>query len=206
MILGLTGSIASGKSTVAKFFQELGAYLIDWDVLAKEVQRPHQKAWEGIVECFGKEVLNKDLTLNRRKLAEIVFKDKEKLHKLNQIVHPEVFKEDQRVTNQIRSADPDALIIKDIPLLGESDSPLTEMDRAKIADKILVVYASEENQLKRLKQKGMTEEEAKRRIKAQMPIDEKVKIADFVIYNDGSLEETRRQVEKIYQELKREGK
>ena len=204
VILGLTGGIASGKSTVAKFFQELGAYVIDWDILAQKIECPHQKAWKEIVEYFGKEVLSEDLTLNRQKLAEIVFRDEEKLRRLNYIVHPEVFKEDQRITEEISRADPEALIVKDIPLLGESNSPLIELGIFKKLDKVLVVYASEGNQLKRLTEKGMSRVEAKERIKAQMPLSEKVKIADLVIYNDGSLEETRRQVEKIYKELKRE--
>ena len=88
IIVGITGSVGTGKSIVAKFFKELGAYIIDWDVIAREVVRPHLKAWEGIIKYFGKDVLNEDSTLNRQKLAEIVFNDSEKLRRLNQIVHP----------------------------------------------------------------------------------------------------------------------
>jgi len=201
MIVGLTGSIASGKSTVANFFKELGAYLIDWDVLAREIVRPHMKAWEGIVEYFGSAVLNEDSTLNRQKLGEIVFGDEEKVKKLDEITHPEIFKEDQRITNEIRNSDPDAVVIKDIPLLGESNSPLTEIGFDIIVDKVVVVYASEENQRKRLQERGFATEEAMKRISSQMPLDEKVKFADFVIQNDGSLEETRRQVERVYNAL-----
>lgn len=198
MIIGLTGSIGTGKSTVANLFKELGAYVIDWDVLAREVQRPHLKAWEGIVEYFGNEVLNTDLTLNRPKLAQMVFGDMEKVKKLNQIVHPEIYKEDARLTEEIRKLDPEAMIIKDIPLLSKEG-------HGKLMDKIVVVYANEQNQLKRLEKKGMNTEEAKKRIASQLPLSEKVKFADFVIYNDGSVEETKRQVEKIYAQLK-EGK
>lgn len=203
VVIGLTGSIATGKSTVAGFFKQLGAYIIDWDALAREVQSPHQKAWEGIVECFGREVLNEDLTLNRQKLAAIVFKDREKLEELNRIVHPEIFREDQRVIEEIRNSDPDALVVKDIPLLGEKNSPIAELGVGRIVDKIVVIYASEEKQVMRLREKGFTTEEAMRRIESQVPIEEKIKFADFVIYNDGTIEEIRKQVENIYNELKR---
>ncbi|HEU65093.1 MAG TPA: dephospho-CoA kinase, partial [Chloroflexi bacterium] len=139
IIIGLTGSVGTGKSTVANFFRELGAYIIDWDELAREVIRPHSKAWKEIVEYFGKDFLNEDLTINRQKLSEVVFSDKEKLEKLNQVVHPEVFKEDERITNEIKRLDPDALIIKDIPLLHEVVSPM-------FVDKVIVVSASEQTQ------------------------------------------------------------
>jgi dephospho-CoA kinase len=196
VIVGLTGSVGTGKSTVDNFFKELGAYIIDWDELAREAVRPHLKAWKEIVEYFGKDILNEDLTLNRQKLADIVFPNKEKVAKLNQIVHPEVFKEDARITNQIKSLDPDALIIKDIPLL-------TEIARPIFVDKIIVVAASEQTQLRRLEEKGMSREDAQNRIKSQLPLEEKIKYADFVINNDGSLEETKRQVKEIYSLLRK---
>jgi dephospho-CoA kinase len=191
IIVGLTGSVGTGKSTVAKFFGELGAYVIDWDELAREVIRPHLKAWKEIVEYFGKGILRDDLTINRQKLANIVFSDKEKLAKLNQIVHPEVFEEDERITNDIKSRDANALIIKDIPLLFELTRPI-------FVDKIVVVSASEQTQLRRSEEKGVSREDAQRRIKSQLPLERKIKSADFVINNDGPLEETKRQVDEIY--------
>jgi dephospho-CoA kinase len=196
IIVGLTGSVGTGKSTVTNFFRELGAYIIDWDELARKVTRPHLKAWKEIVEYFGKGILNDDLTINRQKLADIVFSDKEKVTKLNQIVHPEVFKEDERITNEIKSLAPDALIIKDIPLLFELTRPL-------YVDKTIVVSISEQTQLRRLEERGMSREDAKNRIKSQLPLEEKIKSADFVINNDGSLEETKRQVEEIYSLLRK---
>jgi dephospho-CoA kinase len=195
IIVGLSGSVASGKSTVANFFKERGAYIIDWDVLAREVVQPHQKAWGGIVEYFGEQILNDDLILNRQKLAEVVFNDMEKLARLNQITHPEIFKEDERITSEIKSHDPDALIVKDIPLL-------TKEARGRLVDKIVVVYAAKETQLKRLEERGLSREDAQKRIEAQLPIEEKISFADHVIYNDGSLEETKRQVEQVYMLLK----
>jgi len=197
IIVGLTGSVGTGKSTVANFFQELGAYVIDWDELARDVVQPHSKAWKEIVEYFGKDILNEDLTINRQKLAEIVFSDKKKLEKLNQIVHPEVFKEDERIADEIKNLDPDALIVKDIPLLFELTRPI-------FVDRIVVVTASEQTQLRRLVEKGMSREDAQNRIKSQFPLKEKTKSADFVINNDGSLEETRKQVGEIHS-LLREG-
>jgi dephospho-CoA kinase len=197
IIVGLTGSVGTGKSTVTNFFRELGAYIIDWDDLAREVIRPHSRAWKEVVEYFGKDVLNEDLTINRQKLAEIVFPDRKKVAKLNQIVHPEVFKEDERITNEIKSIDPDALIIKDIPLLFELTRPI-------YVDKIIVVSSSEQTQLRRLEEKGMNREDARNRIRSQLPLEKKMKSADFVINNDGPLEETKRQVEAIYS-LLREG-
>jgi dephospho-CoA kinase len=196
IIVGLTGSVGTGKSTVTNFFRELGAYIIDWDELARKVTRPHLRTWKEIVEYFGKDFLNEDLTINRQKLAEIVFSDKEKVAKLNQIVHPEVFTEDERITNEIKSLDPDALIIKDIPLLFELTRPI-------FVDKIIVVAASEQTQLRRLEGKGMRREDAQNRIKSQLPIEGKIKSADFVINNDGPLEETKKQVEEIYSLLRK---
>jgi dephospho-CoA kinase len=196
IIVGLTGVVGTGKSTVANLFKELGAYVIDWDELAREITRPHSKAWKEIVEYFGRDFLNEDLTINRQKLADIVFSDKKKVAKLNQIVHPEVFKEDERITNEIKSLDPDALIIKDIPLLFELTRPI-------FVDKIVVVSASEQTQLGRLKEKGMSREDAQSRIKSQLPLEGKIKSADFVINNDGPLEETKRQVEEIYSLLRK---
>ena len=196
IIVGLTGSVGTGKSTVTNFFRELGAYIIDWDELAREVTRPHLRAWKEIVEYFGKDFLNEDLTINRQKLAEIVFSDKEKVAKLNQIVHPEVFKEDERITNEIKSLAPDALIIKDIPLLFELTRPV-------YVDKVVVVSASEQTQLRRLEEKGMSREDAQSRIKSQLPLEEKIRSADFIINNDGPLEETKKQVEEIYSLLRK---
>ena len=197
IIVGLTGSVGTGKSTVAKFFEELGAYVIDWDELAREVVRPNSKAWKEIIECFGKDVLNEDLTVNRQKLANIVFTEKGKVTKLNQIVHPEVFKEDERIINEIKNHDPNALVVKDIPLLFELTHPI-------FTDKTVVVSASEETQLKRLEEKGMSWDDAQNRISSQLPLEEKIKSADFVIDNNGPLEETKRQVEEIYSLLKKE--
>jgi len=197
IIVGVTGNIAVGKSAVARLFRELGAYVIDWDELAREVVRPHSKAWKEISEHFGKGVLNADLTINRHRLASIVFSDRRELAKLNEIVHPHVFEMDQMTTNEIKNRDPDALIIKDIPLLFEVARPI-------YVDKVIVVSASQETQLRRLEEKGVDRGDAQRRIASQLPIEEKIRCADFVISNDGPLGDTERQVQDIYTLLMRE--
>jgi dephospho-CoA kinase len=194
VVIGVTGGIASGKSTVTRFFIDLGAHLIDWDVLGHAVMLPQKRAWKGVVEYFGRDILNEDQTIDRQKLGAIVFKEPEKLQRLNQIVHPEIFKEDERLVKKIRIETPNAIIIKDVPLL-------TAEIKQTLVDKAVIVYASEENQIRRLKERGFTEEEAKKRIGAHISINEKMKFADFVIYNDGSMEETKRQVEKVYSQI-----
>lgn len=197
MIVGVTGNIAAGKSTVARLFKELGAYVIDWDELARQAVRPHSEAWKEISEHFGKGVLNADLTVNRHRLASVVFSDGRELAKLNEIVHPHVFEMDEMTTNEIKNRDPDALIIKDIPLLFEIARPIC-------VDKVIVVSASQETQLRRLEEKGVDRRDAQKRIESQLPIEEKIRSADFVITNDGLLGETKRQVEDIYTLLMKE--
>lgn len=197
IIAGITGTIGTGKSTVARMFQDMGAYVIDADELARKVVEPGKKAWQDIVGYFGQEVLNENKTINRQKLADIVFNNPEKLQKLNSFVHPEVLKEDQRLTEARKQFDPDGLIVKDIPLLLEANREIAML----LVEKIIVVYASPEIQLKRLTTRGVKEADARNRIKAQKPVTEKIKLADFVINNDGTLEETRQQVQKIYSQL-----
>lgn len=197
IIAGITGTIGTGKSTVSSIFAELGAYIIDWDILGHQVAQPGKPAWQQIVDSFGKEVLNEDKTINRQKVAQIVFNNPEKLNKLNSIVHPAISNEDQRLVEERTKSDPKGLIIKDIPLLLEGGPELARL----IVNKIIVIYCSPDVQLKRLIARGMSEEDARNRIKNQVPVKEKTRYADFVINNDGSLEETRKQVQEIYSKL-----
>ena len=197
IIAGITGTIGTGKSTVATMFGDLGAFIIDADKLAHEVVEPGKPAWRAIIDNFGRELLNEDQTLNRQMLADIVFKDPAKLQVLNSIVHPEVLKEDQRLVNERKAIDPNGLVIKDIPLLLEMGPDVARL----MVDKIIVVYASPEIQLKRLIARGMGEADARNRINNQVPVKDKMKLADFVINNDGTLDETRVQVREVYQQL-----
>jgi dephospho-CoA kinase len=193
--IGLTGGIASGKSTVAKMFQENGAYLIDFDVLVRSVEEPGALAWEKIVENFGTEILSEDRTINRVKLGAVVFGDKEKLEKLNGIVHPLVFEERERQIVDIKKKNPDAIVISDIPLL-------IEVGKVDEVDLVVLVYISQEEQIRRLMERdGCSREEALVRIDSQMSIDEKLWYSDFVVDNGGSLEGTVEQVNDIWERL-----
>lgn len=195
MNIGLTGGIASGKSTVAKLFQKKGAYLIDFDVLVRSVEEPGAPAWGRIVENFGTEILSEDGTIDREKLGAIVFRDKEKLEKLNGIVHPFVFEEWERQIADIKKKNPNAIVISDIPLL-------IEVGKVDKVDLVVLVYISQEEQIRRLMERdGCSREDALVRIDSQMSIDEKLWYSDFVVDNGSSLEETVEQVDDIWERL-----
>jgi len=197
IIAGVTGTIGTGKSTVARMFAELGAFVIDHDKISREVVEPGRPAWQAIADFFGSAVLNDDRSINRQALAEIVFRDPARLQKLNSIVHPAVLEEDQRLVEEIKRVDPDGLIIKDVPLLLEAGPEIAHL----LVDKIIVVFASPEVQLKRLIVRGVPGEDARNRIRTQLPVSEKTRYADFVVNNDGTLEETMQQVKDIYSKL-----
>ena len=197
IIAGLTGTIGTGKSTVARMFAEMGAFIIDFDVLAHEVVEPEKPAWKAIVDGFGPDILNQDRTINRQKLAALVFNNPDKLQKLNSIVHPEIAREEDRLVEERKSVDPEGLVIKDIPLLLEMGPEIARL----IVAKIIVVYCSPEVQLTRLIARGMTEEGARNRIKNQIPVKEKMQFADFIINNDGTIEQTRSQTQNVYSQL-----
>lgn len=193
--VGLTGGIASGKSTVARILVGKGALLIDFDEISHDVQAPEGPAWRAIVHQFGDEILLDDRTIDRRKLGDIVFADREKLDLLNRIVHPAVFKEWHRRIEEIREAQPDAIVLSDIPLLIEAGMK-------PMVDLVLLVYIPEEEQIKRLAARnGYSPEEAQKRIASQMPIEEKLLFADIVIRNDGSPEMTQKGLDAIWAEL-----
>lgn len=194
--VGLTGGIASGKSTVASMLEHKGAYVIDLDELAHRVEEPGKPAWMAIVNHFGNEILNDDNTINRKKLGEIVFADREKLSLLNSIVHPYVFEEWERKVEEIRSRDPQAIVISDVPLLIE-----TGMHSRM--DVVVLVYAQPEDQIKRLMERnGISREVAIQRLSSQMPIDAKVPYAHFVIDNRRTIEDTRVFVDTVWEELR----
>ena len=198
LIVGLTGGIVSGKSTVAKMFKQLGAQVIDADEIARIIVRPGKKAWQNIVEYFGKEILYDNQEINRRELARIVFADKEKLEILNKITHPEVTAIINMKINQMRNnGNKELICIIEAPLLFEAHLEY-------MMNKIIVVYLSREEQLKRLLiRNSLTEEDAIKRIESQMPMEEKLQQADYVINNCFSLVQTKKQVRQVWQELKK---
>ncbi|MBW1988573.1 MAG: dephospho-CoA kinase [Deltaproteobacteria bacterium] len=201
MIVGLTGSIGTGKSAVANMFAELGAVVIDYDQLAREVVEPGTEGFSEILEEFGQGVAAPDGGLDRKKLGDLVFGDKDKLAALNRIVHPRVFEADAERTRQILDKDPAAVVIKEIPLLTQIG-----VDPRSMVDRVVVVTATRENQIRRVMGRGFTEKEAKSRVDAQAPPEDAEKHADYLIKNNGTLAELKTRVREVYAELEREAR
>jgi dephospho-CoA kinase len=196
-VIGLTGGMACGKNLVASVFAESGAYLIDADKIAREVVLPHYPAWEKIVEVFGAEILDKNKKLNRTRLGEIVFHDRQKLHRLNRIIHPQVLRETKKQIQAITAKDENALVVVNVPLLIEAGWH-------KRVDIVVLVTLPADIQLKRLMRRdGFSLEEAGIRISCQMDLKDKEKYADYIIDNSGTRENTRRQTIKILEEIKK---
>ena len=193
-VIGLTGGIASGKSTVSSFLQELGAVVIDADEVARLVVEPGQPAWRDIAAVFGEAVLNPDGNLNREALGTRVFGCPERLQQLNRITHPRVIKYFHEKLESIKKEQPEAIVVLDVPLLFESG-----MD--KMCDEVWVVWIDRELNITRLQERdGLSRDEAVKRIEAQMPLEEKVQKADRVIDNTGNLEDTFQQIGTIFHE------
>ncbi|MFH2132527.1 MAG: dephospho-CoA kinase, partial [bacterium] len=197
LLLGVTGSIATGKSTVASILEELGAPIIDFDVLARVVVEPDKPAWKDIVGYFGEQVLQEDRQLDRKALSDIVFKDLQKRKKLESFTHPRIQEEFIKQLVEITEKDPNAIIQVVIPLM-------IELSLQYLFHKLLVVSTSRTSQIKRLAARdGISDAEAINILSSQIPIDEKAGYGDFVINNEGSLEETRKQVESLWETLKK---
>lgn len=195
LVLGVTGGIASGKSVVARMLESLGAPMIDTDILARWVVEPEKPAWKEIVAYFGDEVLEENGCLDRKRLSDIVFRDPVKRKKLESFTHPAIMEELARQVNEIAMKDPEAIIQAVVPLL-------IEINQQHHFHKVLVVHVPKEIQIERLvKRDGIRREEAAGILKAQLPIDDKLAYADFVIHNENSLEETGRQVKALWKKL-----
>ena len=199
IVAGLTGGIATGKSTVAAIFEEAGARLIDSDRIARDAVRKGAPAYHDTVAHFGEAVLQGDGEIDRKRLAAVIFNDPAEQQALERIVHPQVKQEITRRLDLMRRETPDALVIVDVPLLFESG-----MDRGLAA--AIVVYVPEQIQLERLMARdALTQPEALARIRAQMPIEKKKSLATLVIDNSGSLERTRDQTLEVYRRLSQQG-
>ena len=193
--VGLTGGIASGKSTVSKIFASFGAQVLDADEVARELLLPGQPAWKRLRQAFGEEFFHPDGTVKRKQLRKLVFANSEKRGQLNAILHPEVMKEINRRSEILSSSLQPTVLVVDVPLL-------LEVRVAHRFDKIVVVDARQSVQVKRLMQRdGISEDEAKQALKVQMPLSEKVELADYVIDNNFTLADTEIQVRKVWKEL-----
>lgn len=193
--VAITGGYATGKTVVANMFAGLGAEVLVADRIAHMTMQPYSTVWKGIAGFFGKGILKSDDQIDRRKLAEIVFRDKKKLRRLNNIVHPAVKEELERIIKDRRVKGKVRVLAVEVPLLFEAGM-------AGWFDKIVVVKCSKNEQFKRARQREKTTgEELLLRIKSQWPMTKKEKLADFVVDNSGTMSETKRQVVEIWKEL-----
>jgi len=196
LVLGVTGGIASGKTTVANMLEELGAPIIDFDLLSRQVVEPGQPAFKDIIAYFGNDVIDKNGPLDRKRLSGIVFRDPEKRKILEGLTHPRIFEEFVHQVREIAEKDPHGIVQAVIPLLFE-------VNLQHLVHKVLVVYVSPNKQIERLiRRDSISQNDANRILKAQMPIDQKVAKADFVIRNEGNVGETRKAVNALWRSLK----
>ena len=199
--IGLTGGIASGKSLVSQIFTELGGHSIDADEIAHELMLPGEAVYDDVVQKFGNEVLNPDKTVNRARLAELAFdKRRPRIYELNRIVHPGVIEKYEQWMESFRSREPDAIVMLEAALLLEAGL-------RKRFDRIIVVTCKPQQRIERWASRHKLDldaarEEVTRRMMAQAPEEAKIQAADYVIDNSGTVDETRRQVQTIYETLR----
>jgi len=194
-VIGLTGNIGSGKSTVAEMFRQLGAKIIDADSIARKIVEPGQRAWKEIKDVFGDEVISSDQSIDRQKLGDIVFNDVSKRALLDNITHPKIFDEINNLVNEYEK-DHSKVVIIEAALIIEKGGLLD------LIDKLILVVVDEDTQTKRIKLRDdIPSDQIQSRIKSQMQISEKKKYADYIIDNNGSVLKTRTQVNKIWKEI-----
>ena len=191
MKVGLTGGIGAGKSTVADLFSQKGAVVIRSDELARQVIEPQTRGFQQVIDRFGKDFINSEGYIDRAKLAQVVFHDDAALKDLENIVHPLVRSKTNQIIDQHTS---ETIIVNEIPLL-------LEKKMESLFDFLVIVISSEKNRLERLAQRGLTTEQATARMSKQVSDDERKAAADFLIVNDGNLDQLEADVEKIWQTL-----
>ena len=195
LVVGLTGGIASGKSTISKYLASHGAKIIDADKIARDIVEPGKEAWKKIKSSFGSAVFNEDQTLNRAKLGKIIFEYPEQRQVLNAIIHPEVIAETQRLIDTYKRDKTIPLIVVDAPLLIEAKM-------TPLVDEVWVINISKEKQIERVMERdNITKEEAEQRIASQMPTEEKIKYAHRLIDTNINKEETFKEVSKLWEEI-----
>lgn len=195
-MLGVTGGIASGKTTVANMLEDLGVPIIDFDLLSRQVVEPGQPAFKDITDYFGDGVIDKNGTLDRKRLSTIVFRNPAKRKILEGITHPRILEAFLRQVRKMAEKDSHRIVQAVIPLLFE-------VNLTHLVHKVLVVYVSPDKQIERLTRRDkISHKEAENILKAQMPIDQKVPKADFVIHNEGNVDKTRKAVYALWRSLK----
>ena len=196
ILIGLTGNIGSGKSLAASYFKELGAYIIDADLISRQLVVPHQPAWEEIVDKFGNEYLNPDKTLNRSKLAVEVFQSTKKRRALEVILHHRVIAEEKNIYLDHQKIDPAAVVIIDSALLIESQN-------YKNVAKVIIVQSTQELQIQRVMNRdGESRALVENRLKSQMSLEEKLNYADYVLDNTSSRDLLKSQAHRLHTEFK----
>ena len=193
--VGLTGGIASGKSAVAARMLQLGVAVLNADALAHRLIEPGQPAYDDVVREFGREILRADGTVDRKKLGDIVFRDPARRERLNQIVHPRIIEAREEQLKEMQSQNPHGLAVVEAALLIEAGY-------YKKLDRLVVCSCRPEQQMERLRARGLTEEEARQRIDAQLPLAEKLRLADDVVDCSGTLQETERQTDALVERLR----
>ena len=194
LVIGVTGGLGTGKSSVARMFGDLGAAVIDADAVAHEVMEPKRLAWRAIVRAFGRDILNQDETINRARLAERVFRDAQARRELEAIVHPHVIRQIKQQVSRLRRHRRIKAVVLDVPLLLETESE-------SLVDRIVVVTAPPDIQRTRLAGRGMSEAQIDERLAAQWEMGRKIARADHVVDNADGLEQTRRQVRELWNQL-----
>lgn len=196
-VLALTGGIATGKSTADDFFRKKNIPIIDCDQIAHELMEPGNASWQAIKDHFGMEYLNSDQTINRKKLGQLVFSNKQALSELNQVTHPLIF---DKTVAKIKEYRDFALVILDAPVYFEAG-----LDKKHVTNGVLVITLPEQLQIERLKKRNnLTDQEAIKRINSQIPLVEKEKMANFVVANTGTIKELENKLEQILIKIKEE--
>ena len=194
-VIGLTGGIGSGKSTASQYLAELGAVIIDADRIGQEAYRPNTKTWRELIKTFGNRILAADNTIDREKLGAVVFGNHEELARLNAIIHPQITRVVKKQINDYRRQGI-SVIVLDAPVLLEANAK-------SLVDEVWVVAADEANVIKRaMARTGLPEAQIRARIRSQMSNEERMKRAQVVIYNDGTVKELREKVKQLWESVK----
>jgi dephospho-CoA kinase len=197
LTVGLTGGLASGKSFVGRTLRDLGCFLVQADELGHQVIEPGGEAYDGVIAAFGREILDEDGRINRRRLAAIVFESRERLEQLNALVHPPVRARSRKLIKEFAVREPDGIAVSEAAILIETGS-------YRNFDRLIVAICSEQQQIERAMERDhLSRDQVLARLRRQMPLQEKVKFADYVIDTSGEKQRTVEQTSAVYESLRR---